>query len=121
MNSKLVSRYRRHSRRGASVAPRRAVAHGALLAAVLAAFQAVQSLRAAQPRVDSVARQQIEVRLTARTVEIFMVNDGAVEANESFTVTLQGAQGGASVGSPGVATVTIVDNDRASAAPYEAP
>ena len=57
----------------------------------------------------------------SRTVEIFMVNDGAVEANESFTVTLQGAQGGASVGSPGVATVTIVDNDRLGTVQFSQP
>ncbi len=48
----------------------------------------------------------------SQTLEIPVVNDGAIEPNETFTVTLQNAQGGASVGSPGVATVTIVDNDR---------
>ena len=48
----------------------------------------------------------------SRTLTIPVVNDGAIEPNETFTVTLQNAQGGATVGSPGVATVTIVDNDR---------
>ena len=57
----------------------------------------------------------------SRTVEILMVNDDAVEANESFTVTLQNAQGGATVGSPGGATVTIVDNDRLGTVQFSQP
>ena len=48
----------------------------------------------------------------SRTLTIPIVNDIDVEPNETFTVTLQNAQGGAAVGSPSVATVTIVDNDR---------
>ena len=48
----------------------------------------------------------------SRALTIPLVNDGVIEPNETFTVTLQNAQGGATVGSPAVATVTITDNDR---------
>ena len=51
--------------------------------------------------------------VTSRTLAIPVSNDADVESNETLTVTLQNVQGGASIGSPGVATVTIVDNDRA--------
>src|SRR4029077_19105888 len=48
----------------------------------------------------------------SRTLEIPILQDSNVESNETFTVTLQNAQGGASVGIPSLATVTIVDDDR---------
>jgi glucose/arabinose dehydrogenase len=49
---------------------------------------------------------------TSRTLAIPVINDLDVEPNETLTVTLHSPQGGATVGSPSLATVTIVDNDR---------
>jgi glucose/arabinose dehydrogenase len=48
----------------------------------------------------------------SQSVTIPLLNDAAIEPNETFTVTLQHPQGGAVVGSPAQALVTIVDNDR---------
>ncbi len=48
----------------------------------------------------------------SQALEIPIVKQDGIEPNEKFTVTLQNQHGGATVGSPGVATVTIVDSDR---------
>ena len=46
-----------------------------------------------------------------KTVTIPIVNDTAVEANETVNVALSAPTGGATVGSPGSAVLTITDND----------
>ena len=46
-----------------------------------------------------------------------MTSDPAHEGDETFQVTLSNAGGGASLGSPAGATVTIVDDDAAPAGP----
>jgi hypothetical protein len=61
---------------------------------------------------------QFGANVMSRTLTIPIVNDSEVEPDEQFTVTLQNPQGGASVGVPGVATVTIVDNDRTGTAQF---
>jgi glucose/arabinose dehydrogenase len=48
-----------------------------------------------------------------RTLMVPLVNDTAIESNETVRVTLQNAQNGAIVGSPSLATITITDDDRA--------
>jgi len=48
--------------------------------------------------------------ITNRNIVIPVLNDTAVEGNESFTVGLQGIVGG-SFGAPTVSTVTILDDD----------
>lgn len=47
----------------------------------------------------------------AKTIEVPILDDGAEEAPESFTVALAGPAGGAALGSPSSATVTIGDDD----------
>ncbi len=51
-------------------------------------------------------------QLTA-TIQVPILEDAAVEGNETFTVTLSNATGGATLGTPVTATVTITDNDTA--------
>jgi hypothetical protein len=48
---------------------------------------------------------------TNKTVSVAITNDTAQESSETFTVTLSAPGGGASLGSPAAATVTIADND----------
>ena len=48
---------------------------------------------------------------TSRSFDVPLPDDSIVEGNETFTVRLTAASGGASVGSPATATVTITDND----------
>jgi hypothetical protein len=48
---------------------------------------------------------------SAKTFDIAIADDTVVEAGESFTVALSGPSGGATLGSPTTATVTIADND----------
>jgi plastocyanin len=64
-----------------------------------------------------------------KTFNVTILNDAADEPNETFTATLSGPGGGASLGSPATAVVTIVDDDNPpaqagslqfSAATYEA-
>ena len=50
----------------------------------------------------------------SKTVNIPIVNDTLVEANETVNVTLSNPTGGATVGSPGSAVLTISDNDSGS-------
>lgn len=46
-----------------------------------------------------------------RQVTVPITNDAAMESNEVFSVALSAPTGGATLGSPSTATVTIVDND----------
>ena len=50
---------------------------------------------------------------TSRTFTIPVTDDSAVEGNETINLTLTNATGGATIGSPSTATVTINDNDTA--------
>ncbi|MHB8844480.1 MAG: Calx-beta domain-containing protein [Nitrospirota bacterium] len=47
----------------------------------------------------------------SKTFSVTIINDGTVEANETFTASLGGPTGGASLGSPSSGTVTIADDD----------
>lgn len=47
-----------------------------------------------------------------KTITVTVLNDTAVEGNETFSVTLSAPTGGAAVGTPASATVTITDNDQ---------
>lgn len=51
-----------------------------------------------------------------KTFVVSITDDGTVEGNETFTASLSGPTGGATLGSPASATVTITDNDGAPAA-----
>jgi hypothetical protein len=46
-----------------------------------------------------------------KSFSVSITDDSTYEADETFTMTLSGSSGGASVGSPGTATVTIIEND----------
>lgn len=46
-----------------------------------------------------------------KSIPITIVDDGLVESDETFTVTLSDPTGGAAIGEPSVETVTIIDND----------
>jgi hypothetical protein len=46
-----------------------------------------------------------------KTIAVQIVNDTADESNESFTVSLSAPTGGATLGAPAQATVTITDDD----------
>ena len=48
---------------------------------------------------------------TSKTISIPIVNDSLREPNETFTITLVNATGGATIISPNTTTVTIVDDD----------
>jgi Calx-beta domain-containing protein/beta-propeller repeat-containing protein/OmpA family protein len=56
-----------------------------------------------------------------KTVAITVLEDTADEADESITVTLTNASGGAAIGAANVATVTLLDNDATPAPPPPAP
>ena len=53
---------------------------------------------------------------TVKTFTVPVANDTAVEGDEAFTVVLSNPTNGASLGTPGTVTVTVVDDDRAPAA-----
>ena len=53
---------------------------------------------------------QFGIGETSKSIFIPIVNDALVEGDETFTVSLNGA-GGALLGTPNTATITIVDND----------
>lgn len=46
-----------------------------------------------------------------KTIQVPIVGDSAEESNETFTATLSAPTGGATIGSPATATVTITDDD----------
>jgi hypothetical protein len=48
---------------------------------------------------------------SAQTFNVPITDDQAVESGESFSVAISGASGGATIGTPANATVTIADND----------
>ena len=48
---------------------------------------------------------------TSRTITVGVINDGLAEGAETFGLTLSNATGGATLGTPSGATVTIIDND----------
>jgi hypothetical protein len=48
---------------------------------------------------------------TSETITVSIINDTIDEPDETFTVTLSNATGGASLGTTSVSTVTIVDDD----------
>jgi hypothetical protein len=50
--------------------------------------------------------------VASRSFSVPIVNDTADEADETFTLTLSGAAGGAALGAPNTATVTISSDDR---------
>jgi len=54
---------------------------------------------------------------TSQTVTVELINDAAVEPDETFSVRLFSPTGGASVGSTNIANVTIVDDDNGGATP----
>ena len=56
-----------------------------------------------------------------KTFTVPVTSDSAYEGNETIQVTLSNAGGGASVGSPAGATVTITDDDAAPAGPGNPP
>ena len=51
--------------------------------------------------------------VTTQTFSVDILDDTSYEGDEDFTVTLSGATGGATLGSPSTATVTITENDPA--------
>ena len=53
---------------------------------------------------------------TIKTIRVPIINDPNVEANKTFQVALSAPTGGATLGSPSSATVTIVDDDNPLAA-----
>ena len=48
---------------------------------------------------------------TSKTFTVMICNDTVVESNETFTATLSAATGGATIGTPATATITIIDDD----------
>lgn len=60
--------------------------------------------------VTSVGTVRFAAGEATKTITIPIINDVLVEGNETFTIRLSNATGG-SLGSPSIATVTIVDND----------
>lgn len=56
-----------------------------------------------------------------KSLNITIVNDLLDEPDETFTVTISSPTGGATLGSPATATITIVDDDLAPLPPLEIP
>jgi large repetitive protein len=48
---------------------------------------------------------------TARTVNVALIDDDLIEGDETFTVELLEPTGGADIGTPGISSATIIDND----------
>jgi Calx-beta domain len=55
---------------------------------------------------------------TSKTITLSIVNDGYVEGNETFVLTLSSPTG-AILGSPATTTITVLDNDGAGSNPFE--
>ncbi len=55
---------------------------------------------------------------TTKTITMSIVNDGYVEGNETFTLTLSNPSG-MTLGSPTTSTITIVDNDSSATNPFD--
>jgi len=51
---------------------------------------------------------------TSKSFSVAIVNDSYAEGNEVFMTSLNNPQGGATLGTPSTATVTIIDNDAAT-------
>jgi Calx-beta domain/Bacterial pre-peptidase C-terminal domain len=66
----------------------------------------------------TIGRLQFAAGETSKTISVLVVDDGYVEGNEHFTVTLRNAVG-ASLGAPATVTVTINDNDTVNANPLD--
>lgn len=58
---------------------------------------------------------------TSKILQILIVDDVFVDPSESFNVALSNASGGFSIGSPNVASVTIIDNDVVTVVPLPNP
>lgn len=58
---------------------------------------------------------------TAKTILIPINDDATPEPNETFNITLGNATGGATIGTPAAAVVTITDNDNAGVLQFSAP
>ena len=56
---------------------------------------------------------------TSKTFPIFITDDGYVEGNETVNLTLSNPTGGASLGVPNKAVLTITDNDSVSSQPID--
>ncbi len=56
-----------------------------------------------------------------KSFQVTIVNDDADEPDETFTVTLSNPQGGATLGAPAAAVVTILDDDEPAPGPVEIP
>ena len=56
-----------------------------------------------------------------KSLNITIVNDLLDEPNETFTATISNPQGGAALGSPATATITILDDDAAGGATVDIP
>ena len=54
----------------------------------------------------------------SKNIQLSIVNDGYVEGNETFTLTLSNPSG-MTLGTPATATITIVDNDSTPTNPFE--
>ncbi len=50
--------------------------------------------------------------VTSQTFDVVICDDSIVEADETFTYTLSNPTGGATIGTPGTAVQTIIDNDK---------
>ena len=55
---------------------------------------------------------------TSKSLTVSIVNDGYVEGNETFTLTLSNASG-SSLGTPASTTITITDNDSSTTNPFD--
>jgi hypothetical protein len=54
----------------------------------------------------------------SKNIQLSIVNDGYVEGNETFTLTLSNPSG-MTLGTPATATITIVDNDSTATNPFD--
>ena len=80
-------------------------------AASVGFFTANGTALAGQDYVAVSGQLNFAVGETSKTVNIPILGDLVVEPNESFTVTLSNPTGGAALGTPSTATVTITDDD----------